>query len=299
MPDGFADFPRRSGFKLHRLPRSTVRVLLILLSILQFAPPASAVLDFGNVQVSTIGHSFAPNSVTDWLVDQSQSSGSDGMFYLVLGMFNPGANQFEMTISAPSGKQFLVQIPAGQAIRFVGRIEWTKFLGTVVPPAEFGSVSVDFSDLNGAPPDFSASQSWLNGSGPIFDSFGFYNLESTTFTNELAFSAITMTATVQGTGFSHVPQVYYPTSNSAFGLHYVTAETNDPGPFVFIVSAPIPVVNLVLQTNGDIAITFTGVLQYANSANSSFDDVPGNPKGTYSIPKASLTNHQYFRARGR
>ncbi|PYM12523.1 MAG: hypothetical protein DME18_11205, partial [Verrucomicrobia bacterium] len=58
------------------------------------------------------------------------------------------------------------------------------------------------------------------------------------------------------------------------------------------------VVHLSLQSNGDMTVTFAGTLQSASDIDGPFEDVPGNPQGTYTIPKANLTTHRYFRAKG-
>jgi hypothetical protein len=48
------------------------------------------------------------------------------------------------------------------------------------------------------------------------------------------------------------------------------------------------------ETNGDVTITFTGVLQSGNDLKGSFEDVPGNPQGVYTVPEASLAALQYL-----
>lgn len=59
-----------------------------------------------------------------------------------------------------------------------------------------------------------------------------------------------------------------------------------------------PSLAITLNPLGDIVVTFTGILQSATNANGVFMDVPGNPQGTYTIPKASLSGQEFFRARG-
>ena len=83
------------------------------------------------------------------------------------------------------------------------------------------------------------------------------------------------------------------TPTSSFG--YVTI-----GEFV-VRAAPVgavqPTLALRLESNGDVTLTFGGTLQSGANANGPFDDVPSNPRGNYTIPKASLAANQFFRAR--
>jgi hypothetical protein len=59
-----------------------------------------------------------------------------------------------------------------------------------------------------------------------------------------------------------------------------------------------PTVGIGQDPNGDVRITFTGTLQSATNIAGIFDDVSGNPQGTYVIPGGSLSARQYFRAKG-
>jgi hypothetical protein len=55
--------------------------------------------------------------------------------------------------------------------------------------------------------------------------------------------------------------------------------------------------NITTAPNGDITLTFAGTLQLANDLNGPFSDVQGAASGTFTIPKASQTTQQYFRAK--
>ena len=55
--------------------------------------------------------------------------------------------------------------------------------------------------------------------------------------------------------------------------------------------------NVILDPNGDVRVTFTGTLQAAPTADGTFIDVAGNPQGTYTLLKGSLSSQQYFRSR--
>jgi hypothetical protein len=54
---------------------------------------------------------------------------------------------------------------------------------------------------------------------------------------------------------------------------------------------------LVRQANGDVTLSFNGILQSAATINGSFVDVPGNPQGSYTIQKGSLELKRFFRTR--
>ncbi len=64
------------------------------------------------------------------------------------------------------------------------------------------------------------------------------------------------------------------------------------------VTATAPAVNISRDPNGDVRITFTGILQSSTNIAEIFDDVPGSPQSVYVIPKESLSSAQFFRAKG-
>jgi len=141
--------------------------------------------------------------------------------------------------------------------------------------------------------------------------FGFNDIQSLAITNDLAFTSVALTATVPETNVGAGVLNYTPSSDDAFVFYYATTQTNDPGPFVSLEQTaypigpepdpvgaePVPLVRITIGPNGDITVTFTGKLQSASQVNGPFTDVPGNPQGTYTIPKASLSVQQHFRAR--
>jgi hypothetical protein len=49
------------------------------------------------------------------------------------------------------------------------------------------------------------------------------------------------------------------------------------------------------EQNGGITVTFSVALQSASQAAGPFSDVPGNPQGTYTIPRANLETQSFFR----
>jgi len=54
---------------------------------------------------------------------------------------------------------------------------------------------------------------------------------------------------------------------------------------------------LVRQPNGDVTLSFSGILQSAATVNGTFVDVSGNPQGSYTIQKGSLELKRFFRTR--
>lgn len=270
-------------------------------AISQYAAPGTNLVSLGEVQTGTIGHRFItptsenrPGRVLDYLVDQNQNSGGGGVLPSFAANFDT-ANQFVLRISAPPGKRFLIQPPAGQAVRFGSGLglSWQGPKVLSNGPSHSGNLTVSFSDLQGTPPDFSASRTVLS---EYHGFVGFNDIQSATFTNELSFTSMTLTATVPSANVGSGTIDYNPQS-SALLLRYDTPLTDDPGAFVFIVPALPPVLNMVLQPGGSVMVTFTGILQYANEADGVFEDVPGSPQGIYIISKENLTGHRYFRAR--
>ena len=214
------------------------RVLLIILCVLQLAFRARAAVDIGQVQSSTIGHHFSkfgplgrPNIVSDFLVDQDQSSGGGGVTKSFSANFDTN-NQFVLTIAAPPGQKFLVQPPTGEAVRFLASMNWQGPYVLSNGPSYFGTVAVTFGGLEGEAPDFSSSRSVLS---ELHGFVGFNDIRSIAFSNVLAFTSITLTATVPSTNVGSGNWVYSPTRDNAFALSYRTSETNDPGRFVSIV----------------------------------------------------------------
>ena len=62
-------------------------------------------------------------------------------------------------------------------------------------------------------------------------------------------------------------------------------------------AAPVggPPLAIRLESNGDVTLTFTGTLQSSANADGAYENVAGNPSGTYTIPASSLSSRQFFR----
>ena len=156
--------------------------------------------------------------------------------------------------------------------------------------------------MEGTPPDFSGSSATLSDS----DGFFGFDIQSTLFTNDLAFTAMTLTGTVlPEPGFGQL--TYNPHHQSSLVIRYLTSQAGDPGPFVSLVPViqTLPQfaviqsgIQMAMQPNGDLILNFVGgTLQSASDIHGNWIDVPGNPAGTYAIPKADQTAQQFFRVK--
>jgi hypothetical protein len=262
-----------------------------------------APVDVGHVEVPALGHSFLdpnrprplpglqlPRSVIDHLVDQEQSSGGGGVLSSLSVNWDTNT-QFALTVSAPPGHKFLVRVPAGREAGFGGFLWWESTRGGFSGP---GSAQVSFEGLEGTPPDFSDSTPVLSDSHGFF---GFVDVDSGKFAGDLAFTSMTLTATIQPQFTGGGTEQYTPHHGSSLQIFYTTPETNDPGPFVSIVPVNQPGLKITLGMNGELTVRFTGRLQHARDFGGPFEDVPGNPRGTYVVPRDAMNPHRFFRAR--
>jgi hypothetical protein len=271
-----------------------------------FQPTNAAPVNVGNIQVSALGHASRPppfghgsfpHLVADYLIDQNQSTGGGSVLQPVTVDWNTNS-QFTLTVSAPPGMKFVVRVPDGQSAKFGGFLWWQSTGGGVGPP---GDVVVTFNGLEGTPPSFSESTAVLADSHGYF---GFFDIDSTPFTSDLAFSAIVITGKPGPQYAASGALNFTPHYESSLQLVCTTSGTNDPGPFVSIVSqvgplriAPPPEAHVAIDKNGDFTIAFNGTLQSSADPSGPFEDVVGNPLGVHVIPKASQTSQQFFRTR--
>lgn len=212
-------------------------------------PPLSATpLIIAPIEVTNIGHLFNAGGVTnglasslvqDFLIDQDRSSGG--------GAELPGISvnwdtnwQFNVTLAAPAGKKFAVEVPTGARVGFSGYLWWESTRGGFSPK---GTAAVQFEDLEGTAPDLSEATAVLSDSHGYF---GFLNLEGTTVSNRFAFTSMTLTGLITPKFTGEGSEDYIPHLESALRLFYLTSETNDPGSFVFLVpTGPMPRLQLI------------------------------------------------------
>lgn len=274
-------------------------------------PPPPGLVQIGTVVVTNIGHVFendellpgepaSPAYVRDYLIDQSQYSDGGGLLPSVVVNWDTNS-QFTLSIAAPAGEQFLVQVPPAQSAGFAGYLWWQTTRGGFSPS---GPVNVTFGGLQGTAPDFSGSSAQLSSSDGFF---GCVNIQSSGFTSSIAFTSMTITGTVLSlpTGLGSLD--FVPDPNSILELAYTSSQSTDPGPFVTLVPAgqPLssstqgpPALSLQVQPNGDIAVTYSGgVLQCATNSHGAFTDIPGNGTQTWTFCKTNQTSQQFFRVR--
>ncbi|MBN8246949.1 MAG: hypothetical protein J0L84_05840 [Verrucomicrobia bacterium] len=63
------------------------------------------------------------------------------------------------------------------------------------------------------------------------------------------------------------------------------------------VPEPTPEVHIAQTRGGDVQLQFTGTLQSASAPDAAFEDVPGNPQQSLTLPAGNLSGQQYFRSR--
>jgi hypothetical protein len=208
-------------------------------------PTTPARADLGVVHASTIGHTFVldprpigndirRNEVTDLLVDQTQSSGGGGVLPSVSVNWDIN-NQFRLTIAAPPGMKFLVRPPA-TSVAFRGFLWWQTPGGG--GSSLLGPVAVSFAGLEGTPPEYSSSDAAAL--SDVHGWFGAVDFRSGRFTNNLAFTSMTIIGSVVPQHIGLGAQNFTPHVGSQLALSYTTQEENDPGRFVSLVRQTPP-----------------------------------------------------------
>ncbi len=200
-------------------------------------------VDVGIVPVSTIGYPnpslFPSNGVVNYLIDQDQSSGGGGVLPGLPVNWDTNSH-FKLTVAAPTGMKFAVNVPPGRVARFGGFLWWESSRGGF---SGAGGVSATFTDVEGIAPTFYQSDSALSDSHGFF---GFSDLESSGITNSFSFTSITLTGTVTPQYTGNGTENYVPHLESSLQIHYSTTQTNDPGSFVSIIPAgPHPMIRML------------------------------------------------------
>ncbi len=198
-------------------------------------------VDLGTVQVSTIGHLMggASNGVVNFLVDQDQSSGGGGVLEELSINWDTNS-QFKLTVAAPPGMKFSVNVPAGKVARFNGFLWWESSRGGFSAP---GNVVASFTDVEGVAPTFSGSDSALSDSHGFF---GFSEVQSSGITNSFAFTSLTLIGTVVPEPTGHGTESYTPHLESFLQIQYPAAGPDDSESFVALVPAhPRPLIEMV------------------------------------------------------
>ena len=79
-----------------------------------------------------------------------------------------GRNQFVLKISAPAGKRFLVNVPAGRAVTFGGQLNWQNFSVVIDGVSELGATAVSFDGSEGTVPGFVRRDAVLSQTHQLF-----------------------------------------------------------------------------------------------------------------------------------
>jgi hypothetical protein len=262
-------------------------------------PQATTPVNLGRVEVKSIGQltlagpslpgGSAPTSSGFYFIDQDQTSSGGGV--LPTANVNWDTNMaFEVTIAAPANKRFAVTIAQGGNARFGGFLWWEAGDRGGFSPS--GPITVQFEELKGKAPDFSQSDAVLSSSHGFF---GAMDMESSAVTKNFAFSAMKIRGTVspQVTGLGERTFVPHHESILVISGDGVNVELvpNEAGDVAAVIE---PAVAARAALNGSMILSFNGTLQSAPSPEGPYEDVAGNPQGSYITAGGSV---RYFRVR--
>jgi hypothetical protein len=225
-----------------------------------------------------------------YLIDQAGRTGGGAALPDVIENWD-SHTAFEVTVRAPAGKKFQITIPPGTSAGFGGFLMWES--GDRGGFSATGPISVEFANLEGSAPDFSESDAVLSDSHGFF---GVFDLESTLIVSDLAFTSATIRGTVSPQVTGGGTRTFVAHRESFLSIYHTIA-----GPTVAIVdanaisaSAAVPNIAIDQKRDGELLLTFTGTLEVAPMPSGPFEDVPGNPQGSYAVAKES---QHFFRVR--
>jgi hypothetical protein len=182
---------------------------------------------------------------------------------------NNGTNNWQSELASGFGFQGIVEFDLGAVYKINQLAIWNKSLSNVTV--------VVLEDLGGTE--------------QVAGNFTLPDQQSAFFSYR--FTLLPFNTTCEGRYVRLVINSIYPVPGFNFG--YVIA-----GEVVASVLPVIaaPTVSVLLETNGDVTVKFTGTLQTTTDISGTFTNVPGNPSDSYTLPKASLQPQQFFRAQG-
>jgi len=206
-----------------------------------------ATINAGTTTVTSIGHSFEPENptpgtghpavVTDFLVNQTQEVGGGAVLPAVTVNLDVDTS-ISYTITAPAGKKFVIDLPAGSSASMSLSLAWQTGAFNFGNSAEFNA---SFQNLVGVAPSFPSS-SFVGANNQSFD---FASL-TPVFSNDLSFTSVTFTTTYDPRTLGQGPLTYQPAGsiapfgttarNANFAISYATTGAVDPGRFVSLVS---------------------------------------------------------------
>jgi hypothetical protein len=234
------------------------RVATLALTVLCQLPTSVvwATINAGTTTVTSIGHSFEPENptpdtghpavVTDFLVNQTQEVGGRAVLPAVTVNLDLDTS-ISYTLTAPAGKKFVIQLPAGSSANMSLSLDWQTGAFDFGTSAAFNA---SFQNLVGVAPSFPSS-SFVGANNQSFD----FASSTPVFSNDLSFTSVTFTTTYDPRMLGQGPLTYQPSGsiapfgttarNANFAISYATTGAVDPGRFVSLV----PVV--VGDYNGD------------------------------------------------
>lgn len=218
-------------------------IALSALSALLASTSLQAIINVPAVTVSSLGHDFTPGVpiedipavVEDIFVSADGSSGAAAPSWTA---DLDSDTQLRYTIQAPVGEKFLID-PNGQNARFDILLQHNSPLAS---PGEFGTLPtlvVGLTDYEGAPTvSFS-----ISGIGAVGDQNGYFDfgVTSSSFSDAIAFTALTMTFTYPTRNTGSGPLLFSPRDNGTFSVLYEGNFASDPGAFTSIVPVATPV----------------------------------------------------------
>jgi hypothetical protein len=219
-------------------------------------------VDLGTIELTSIGHGFfsapalpgQPTSinVADYLIDQSGRWGGGGTLPSVSVGWDTNI-QFVLKVAAPAGHKIVIRPPSGHPVRFAGFLWWKVPARGGTSPV--GPVAVSFENLEGSAPDFAGSDAVLSSSHGFF---AFSEVISSAFSDELAFTSMTLTGTVTPQYSGYEVQTFFPHMESALKLVYPGGTTNDPA-FVSLVAVdPPPGLGVQSVSSNSVALNVRG-----------------------------------------
>ncbi len=187
------------------------------------------------VVVSNVGHRFVPSFqagagalVVDSLIHMDPAETGGGQLPTVSVNWDLHT-QFSITVAAPPRHRFEIRLPADRVGRFGGFLWWESTQGGFSPP---GTVEVTFSGLEGRAPEFVDAVSVLSDTHGFF---GLVDLDSSAISGRLAFTSMTLKATVKPQVGGNGTEIYAPHPASTLEISYPTTAGTDPGRFISIV----------------------------------------------------------------
>jgi hypothetical protein len=219
------------------LKKLSFLVLGTAFSLLATLPARSQLIE--TISVSSIGHTFlslqpgAALYVRDYLVSDDPSKGGGGAttpFTADLDLLG----QMAIKVQAEPGKQFAVNVPAGEEARLFFHM---YFGGSASGPGITPTMNITYENLVGTDPGFDNTSYISDDNGTV----GFSG-SSNPFYSSIAFTSMTITLSFPARSVG-AGSLTYPIDgiDNHLAFRFTSAsQTTDPGPSVSLVPVPEP-----------------------------------------------------------